>query len=74
VPVKPEIVALADDVMNKLGMHQNDKRLCTIFTAYGFDIMHVGSTYSKWGAKIGIPSNFYCKTKTDLDVPNIRVC
>jgi hypothetical protein len=74
VPVKPEIVALADDVMNKLGMHQNDKRLCTFFTAYGFDIMHVGSTYSKWGAKIGIPSNFYCKTKTDLDVPNIRVC
>lgn len=73
VPVSAEIENLADDVMNKLGMHQNDKNLCKFFTAYGFDIMHIGSTYSKYGVRVGIPSNFYCKTITDIDAPNVRV-
>jgi len=73
VPVEPEIEVLADQVMDGLGFHKNDKKLFSYFTAYGFDVMHVGSTYSKWGVKIGIPSNFSCKKVDDLDVPNIRV-
>jgi hypothetical protein len=65
--------ALADKMMNELGLHQNDKALFKCFTAYGFDPLHIGSTYSKYGVRIGVPSNFWCKTVDDIDKQNIRV-
>ncbi|XP_065348440.1 transmembrane protein 177 isoform X1 [Cloeon dipterum] len=73
VEVEPYIAKLGEEVMDKLGFHRNDKQLYRYFTAYGFDALHLGSTFSKYGVLVGVPSNFYFKSKADIEYNNITV-
>ncbi|GLH05077.1 Uncharacterized protein GBIM_10699 [Gryllus bimaculatus] len=60
-------------VMDDMQINQEDRDLLQPFTVYGFDMFHAGSTYTKFGAIVGIPSNFYYSKVEDVDIQNITV-
>ncbi|KAK7862946.1 hypothetical protein R5R35_004901 [Gryllus longicercus] len=60
-------------VMDDMQINQEDRDLIQPFTVYGFDMFHAGSTYTKFGAIVGIPSNFYYSKVEDVDIQNITV-
>lgn len=44
-----------------------------LFTAYGQDIVHLGSTFSRWGGFVGIPVNFQYQSTEDVEREKITL-
>ena len=59
--------------MNDLEIPQERRDLIEPFTVYGFDLYNIGSCFTWFGGKLGIPSFFYYSCPADIDKRNIHV-
>ncbi|XP_029175700.1 transmembrane protein 177 [Nylanderia fulva] len=57
-PLGSKMHQTIQDVMNDLKLPDDVKSLIKPFNAFGFDLFHAGSLYTKYGAILGIPVNF----------------
>lgn len=72
VPVSGQVTSLLDEVMNDLGLSQLEKEI-SVYTAYGFDIFHAGSTMVTSGGILGVPINFKYSSVEEFDPTNVTV-
>lgn len=43
------------------------------FIAYGFDVLQIGTTKSRFNAFVGIPTNYFYKTVNDIERSDIKI-
>lgn len=60
--------------LNILQIGEDEKSLFKPFTVLGFDMFHAGTSYSKFGAIIGLPINFTYEDVDKIDKKQIKVC
>ncbi|XP_055919768.1 transmembrane protein 177 [Eupeodes corollae] len=71
-PVPPEIKERLERAMNILNVPAYERRVLKPFTVYGFDMFSAGSTKSKYGGIIGIPTNYSYTSIDNIDRSEIR--
>ncbi|XP_057653852.1 transmembrane protein 177 [Diorhabda carinulata] len=73
VPVSKEIENRFQKALDLLKIDPKDIHLYKPFHVYGFDVMSAGSSYSKYGAIIGIPINFTFQKPETIDRSKMRI-
>lgn len=52
---------------------EHEKHLYKAFHSYGFDIMSIGLSASRFGVYVGLPNNFEYDSVKDIDKSKIKV-
>ncbi|XP_049807347.1 transmembrane protein 177 isoform X1 [Schistocerca nitens] len=73
VPIPEDVLKRFQVVMDDMKVSSNERSLIKPFTVYGFDTFHAGSTYTKQGAIVGIPSFFHYSSVDQVDKTVIKV-
>lgn len=73
VAVDPDSQRIARKVLDSVLWDPISEANIELFTAYGQDIVHRGSTYSSYGAIIGIPLHFSYQSVDDIDKDKITL-
>ncbi|KAJ8915774.1 hypothetical protein NQ315_004586 [Exocentrus adspersus] len=73
VPISKKIQERFDKTLDLLEIDPVDRHLYKPFHCYGFDVMSAGSSYSRFGVIVGIPSNFTYDNVDMVDKSNIKV-
>lgn len=73
VPVPEDVLKRFQEVLDDMKVSSMHRLLIKPFTVYGFDTFHAGSTYTKQGAIVGIPSFFHYSSINDVDTTVIKI-
>lgn len=68
IPVHPNVLQRLKDVMQDLGLTEDEKNKIKPFSSVGYDTWHLGTTALSYGAILGIGSNLEY-----IDVPAINI-
>jgi hypothetical protein len=73
VSVPAELNEQLDHVKRDMKFSEKDSKNISAFTVYGFNILHLGTTWFKTGVLVGLPANFSYKQPSDVDKQIITV-
>jgi hypothetical protein len=73
VPLTKKLQERFQKTLDLLEIEDQDRHLFKPFAAYGFDILSMGSSYSKYGVRIGIPTHFFYDDETSVDKHSIKL-
>ncbi|KAJ3643739.1 hypothetical protein Zmor_026431 [Zophobas morio] len=59
--------------LDLLEMDKRDQHLYKPFAGYGFDIFSAGTSYSKYGVRVGLPANFFYNDLSSVDKHSIKL-
>ncbi|KAK7493214.1 hypothetical protein BaRGS_00015551 [Batillaria attramentaria] len=72
-PVDPDSQRMGQKVLDTVMWDPVSEANVEFFTAYGQDIVHRGSTFSSYGAIIGVPISFTYRSADDVDKEKITL-
>lgn len=73
IAISPKVKSLVEEVMNDLGKSAAERKLISVYTAYGFDLFRAGSTMVSTGGVVGVPHNFKYSEQEEFDHTGITV-
>ena len=73
VTVPAEVNEQLEQVKNEMKFSEKDSKIISAFTVYGFNILHLGTTWFRTGVLVGLPANFSYKQPSDVDKKMITV-
>lgn len=73
VPLTKETEQKFEKVLDMLQIPDNEKLLYKPFNTVGFNVLGIGTSFSKYGARIGIPANFSYKSEDEVDRSRITL-
>ncbi|XP_044752767.1 transmembrane protein 177 [Coccinella septempunctata] len=73
VPLSAETKEKFQKVLDILEVNPERRPFYQPFNIVGFHVGGIGSSFGKWGIRIGIPANFSYKTETDVDISRITL-
>jgi hypothetical protein len=73
-PIIPEVERRTAEVVNDIGLSKKYRAYLKFFYVQGFDLFHMGSFKTRYGAYVGLPGTFNYKTKADIERNLIVVC
>ncbi|KAL3283799.1 hypothetical protein HHI36_017970 [Cryptolaemus montrouzieri] len=73
VPVSAVTKEKFEKVLDMLQIPSEKKPLFRPFNVIGFDVRSIGTSFSKWGVRVGIPGNFDFKREIDIDTSRIKL-
>lgn len=74
-PVHQKSKELFQQVLKDLKVPKTEENIIEIFTVFGFDLFHAGSTALRTGTIIGIPVNFGYETDRDVNRKiKVKIC
>uniref|UniRef100_A0AAG5DFJ9 Transmembrane protein 177 n=1 Tax=Anopheles atroparvus TaxID=41427 RepID=A0AAG5DFJ9_ANOAO len=59
--------------LNLLDLSEFEKKFAKPFVVYGFDVFNAGSFKTRYGAYVGIPTNFEYDSPADMDKKDIKI-
>lgn len=62
-----------EKVLDLLEVDPSKRHLYNPFNIVGFNVGAIGSLYTKWGIRVGIPGNFAFKRETEIDTSRIII-
>ncbi|XP_042860335.1 transmembrane protein 177-like isoform X2 [Penaeus japonicus] len=73
IAISPKVKSLVEEVMNDLGKSAAERKLISVYTAYGFDLFRAGSTMVSTGGVVGVPHNFKYSEQEEFDHTGITL-
>lgn len=71
-PVPQKVLDRVEDAMDKLKVHEFERKLIKPFTVFGFDLFQAGSTKYRSGAILGIPVNYCYNNINEINRNEVR--
>ncbi|EFA10319.1 transmembrane protein 177 [Tribolium castaneum] len=73
VPLTEKVQKRFEKALDLLEVEHRDRHLYKPFAAYGFDIFSAGTSYSKFGVRVGIPTHFFYDDESSVDKSSIKI-
>lgn len=73
VPLTDKLKKRFEKTLDLLEVEEQDRFLYKPFAAYGFDIFSLGTSYSKFGVRVGLPAHFFYDDESSVDKTAIKL-
>lgn len=73
VKLPDKVIRRFHTALDILKLEENDRKNVKAFTVFGQDLFHAGTTKSKFGALIGIPSNYSYDNIAQIEKSDIKL-
>ncbi|XP_050732278.1 transmembrane protein 177-like [Eriocheir sinensis] len=73
IPVPKTVTELVEEVMGEMGMGEEARGRVRVYTSFGYDFYHAGSSGSTHGAILGVPKSARWESLADFDPTGVVV-